>query len=159
MGLMMDDKENLTADVNCNTKHGDDNVNNALVWILAFIPVVGAFFEFGPLLFLAVNIVLCIFDKKNLRKAGYNTKSLGSAWLIPFYLYKRAKYFNHKALQSGRHFLIRIVHNRMTVENGQILDTIRETHCKCRVKALISRDSRRNVKEREVTNLYKSINS
>jgi hypothetical protein len=56
-----------------------------------------------------------------------------------------------KALQSGRHFLIRIVHNRITVENGQILDTIRETHCKGRVKALIPRDSRRNVKEREVT--------
>jgi hypothetical protein len=56
-----------------------------------------------------------------------------------------------KALQSGRHFLIRIVHNRMTVENGQILDTIRETQCKGRVKALIPRDSRRNVKEREVT--------
>jgi hypothetical protein len=56
-----------------------------------------------------------------------------------------------KAIQSGRHFLIRIVHNRMTVENGQILDTIHETHCKGRVKAHIPRDSRRNVKEREGT--------
>jgi hypothetical protein len=56
-----------------------------------------------------------------------------------------------KAIQSGRHFLIRIVHNRMTVENGQILDAIRETPIKGRVKALIPRDSRRNVKEREVT--------
>jgi hypothetical protein len=32
-----------------------------------------------------------------------------------------------KALQNGRHFLIRIIRNRMTVENGQISDTIRET--------------------------------
>jgi hypothetical protein len=56
-----------------------------------------------------------------------------------------------KAIQNGRHFLIRIVHNRMTVENGQILDTIRETPIKGRVKALIPRDSRRNLKEREVT--------
>jgi hypothetical protein len=54
-----------------------------------------------------------------------------------------------KALQSGRHFLIRIVHNRMTVENEQKMDTIRETHCKGRVKALIPRDSRRNVKEED----------
>jgi hypothetical protein len=42
-----------------------------------------------------------------------------------------------KATQSGRHFLIRIVHNRMTVENEQILDKIRQTPGKGRVKALI----------------------
>jgi hypothetical protein len=37
----------------------------------------------------------------------------------------------------------------MTMESGQILDNIRKTHCKGRVKALIPRDSRHNVKERE----------
>jgi hypothetical protein len=37
----------------------------------------------------------------------------------------------------------------MTVENEQILDKIRKTPGKGRVKALIPRDSRRNVKERE----------
>jgi hypothetical protein len=61
---------------------------------LAFIPAIGAFFEFGTLLFLVANIVLCVFDEKGLKKAGY-TESLGSAWLIPVYLYKRAKYLNH----------------------------------------------------------------
>jgi hypothetical protein len=35
-----------------------------------------------------------------------------------------------KAVQSGRHFLIRIVHNRITMENERILDKIRKTHCK-----------------------------
>jgi hypothetical protein len=55
-----------------------------------------------------------------------------------------------KAIQSGRHVLIRIVHNRMTVENEQKPDKIRKTHCQGRVKARIPRDSRRNVKEREV---------
>ncbi|MDR2078728.1 MAG: hypothetical protein LBP74_03270 [Treponema sp.] len=55
-----------------------------------------------------------------------------------------------KAIQSGRHFLIRIVHNRKTVENEQILDKIRKTPCKGRVTAHIPRDSRRNLKEREV---------
>ncbi|MDR2739725.1 MAG: hypothetical protein LBB68_07845 [Treponema sp.] len=55
-----------------------------------------------------------------------------------------------KAIQSGRHFLIRIVHNRMAVENEQIVDKIRKTPSKGRVKARVPRDSRRNVKEREV---------
>jgi hypothetical protein len=54
-----------------------------------------------------------------------------------------------KAIQSRRYFLIRIFQNRMTVENEQILDKIKKTHCKGRVKALIPRDSRHNVKERE----------
>jgi hypothetical protein len=53
------------------------------------------------------------------------------------------------AIQSGRHFLIRIAQNRMSVENGQILDKIRETDCKGRIKAKIPRDSRNSVKERE----------
>jgi hypothetical protein len=37
----------------------------------------------------------------------------------------------------------------MTVENGQILDNIRETHRKGGIKAFIPRDSRHNLKERE----------
>jgi hypothetical protein len=54
-----------------------------------------------------------------------------------------------KAIQSGRSFLVRIAKNRMTVENAQILDKIRQTHCKGRIKVLIPRDSRHNLKERE----------
>jgi hypothetical protein len=54
-----------------------------------------------------------------------------------------------KALQSGRHFIIRIIQNRMTVKHEQILDKIRKTYCKGRVKMCILRDSRRTVKERE----------
>jgi hypothetical protein len=37
----------------------------------------------------------------------------------------------------------------MTVENGQILDNIRETRSKGGIKAFIPRDSRHNLKERE----------
>jgi hypothetical protein len=55
-----------------------------------------------------------------------------------------------KAVQSGRHFLIRIVHNRITVEHERILDEIGKTHCKGRVTAHIPRDSRRNLKERDI---------
>ena len=54
-----------------------------------------------------------------------------------------------KAVQSGRYFLVRIVQNRMTVENGQILDKIKETPCKGRINVSIPRDSRHNEKERE----------
>ena len=71
-------------------------VKNTLVWILAFLPVIGAFFEFGSFLFLVITIVLCFVDEKNLKKLGYEDKSIGSAWLVPVYLYNRAKYFNHK---------------------------------------------------------------
>jgi hypothetical protein len=65
--------------------------NNAFVWILAWIPLIGTLFEFGTFVVLAINIILCIIDEKQLKKAGYETASLGSAWLIPVYLYKRAK--------------------------------------------------------------------
>jgi hypothetical protein len=52
-----------------------------------------------------------------------------------------------KAIQSGRHFLIRICENRMTVENGQILEAIRKMDCTGRIKALVPHDSRHNLKE------------
>jgi hypothetical protein len=46
-------------------------------------------------------------------------------------------------------FLIRIVQNRMTIENKRILDDIQKTACLGRAVRIISRDSRRNLKERE----------
>jgi hypothetical protein len=53
------------------------------------------------------------------------------------------------AARSGRYFLIRIVQNRMTAGNERILDKIRRKHIDGRVTAVIPRDSRRNLKERE----------
>jgi hypothetical protein len=53
------------------------------------------------------------------------------------------------AIQSGRHFLVRIAQNRMTVENGEIPEEIRKTGYKGRIRAKIPRDSRNTVKERE----------
>jgi hypothetical protein len=55
-----------------------------------------------------------------------------------------------KAEQNDRLFLIRIVQNRMTVENERILDEIREKPCSGRINTVIPRDSRRNLKEREI---------
>ena len=53
------------------------------------------------------------------------------------------------AESKGQAFLIRIVQNRKTVENGKILDEIRAKPCMGRVKTVIPRNSRAGVKERE----------
>ena len=49
---------------------------------------------------------------------------------------------------GGRLFLIRVAQNRLTINNRQILDTIRRKHCMGKIEITIPRDSRRNVKER-----------
>lgn len=81
-----------------NSNNETKKVNNILVWIVAFIPIVGTLFSFGSFVFLAVNIVLTYFDENALKKAGYDTSVLGNAWLIPVYLYKRANMLNHNKL-------------------------------------------------------------
>lgn len=70
-------------------------VSNTIVWIIALIPIIGAFFAFGSIAFLVANIVLCSVDDNMLKKAGYDTTPLGNTWLIPVYLYKRAEMFHH----------------------------------------------------------------
>lgn len=79
-------------------------VNNTMVWWLAFMPILSSVIEYlvaGMLgigskslwfITLGLNIWLCTMDGKKLTMAGYNTKSLGSTWLIPVYLFRRAKY-------------------------------------------------------------------
>jgi hypothetical protein len=54
-----------------------------------------------------------------------------------------------QAVQNNQLFLIRIIQNRMTVENERILDKIRKKPCAGRIKTVIPRDSRRELKERE----------
>jgi hypothetical protein len=55
-----------------------------------------------------------------------------------------------KAVEKDRFFLIRVIQNRLTAGNEKILDKIRETEVKGRVRVRIPRDSRRNIKAREV---------
>jgi hypothetical protein len=54
-----------------------------------------------------------------------------------------------KAEELDESFLIRIVQNRMTIENKRILDGIRKKRCQGRVGVTIPRDSRSNIPERE----------
>ena len=54
-----------------------------------------------------------------------------------------------EAINEDQSFLIRIVHNRNTIENAKILDEIKKKPCSGIVKAKIPRDSRKGLKERE----------
>jgi len=91
-------------------------VNNSVVWVLAFAPILGkileyiiAEFSYGNRIIghaavraghywyvtLILNIILTVLDEIQLKKAGHNTdKFKGWLWLIPVYLYQRAKNLN-----------------------------------------------------------------
>lgn len=91
-----------------------EHINNTLVWVLAFCPLLGYFLEcvvagaiYGGDNFMAqaamannkywfvtlmLNIALAFFDEKRVKNAGHNTvKFRGWVWLVPVYLYQRAK--------------------------------------------------------------------
>ena len=77
-----------------------------LVWLIALTPLIGSFLEeffmessdflsSGDVcIILILNIVLCYFDKEKLKKHNFDTKEL-DVWLIPLYLWERAKLFKH----------------------------------------------------------------
>ena len=92
-------------------------IDNTLVWFLAFAPVLGVFVA-GLLagamhksignfwwVTLVLNIGLSIVDEKKLQKAGHNTEKMGSAWLVPVYLFNRAKVLK----QNNAYFIIWVV--------------------------------------------------
>jgi hypothetical protein len=105
-----------------------EHINNTLVWVLAFAPLIGYFLEafvasmiHGGNEFaiqvamqnneywfvtLVLNIALSIFDEKKLKNAGHNTdKFKGWIWFVPVYLYQRAK----TTKQNLAYFIVWIV--------------------------------------------------
>lgn len=103
-------------------------VNNTLIWILAFAPFIGYFLELVVaglmhsedqlgatiamensqywFITLGLNIALAFFDEKRLEKAGHNTdKFKGWVWLVPVYMYQRAK----ATKQNLAYFIVWIV--------------------------------------------------
>jgi hypothetical protein len=81
-------------------------INNTLVWIVAFVPIIGAVIvnviagasggnpneRWTWWVFIGLNVILCGIDTNILKEAGYNTDRFGSwLWLVPVYLFKRAK--------------------------------------------------------------------
>ncbi len=80
------------------------DVNNSIVWLLAFVPVISVFVQYlmagagtgMPLDYwwvpLVMNIGLAIWDARQLNQAGHDTEGLGvwAVFLVPVYLFKRA---------------------------------------------------------------------
>ncbi|QNN45563.1 DUF4339 domain-containing protein [Thermomonas brevis] len=105
-----------------------EHINNTVAWVLAFAPLIGYFLEWiiagmahggneyaaqadmdnGKYWFvtLALNIALSVFDEKRLKDAGHDTRKFkGWVWLVPVYLYQRAK----ATKQNLAYFIIWIV--------------------------------------------------
>lgn len=95
------------------------SIPGGVVWTLAFAPFIGYALELwtaglngmdfeeaydavsgGQYWFitLLLNIALGYLDERRLRKAGVDTAAFGKlAWLVPFYLWRRAKSLGQKA--------------------------------------------------------------
>ena len=93
-------------------------IPGGVVWTLAFAPFIGYALELwtaglngmsfdeayeavsgGQYWFitLLLNITLGYLDERRMRKAGVDTTTFGKlAWLVPFYLWRRAKTLGHK---------------------------------------------------------------
>lgn len=94
------------------------HVNNTVVWVLAFAPFIGFLLEafvagmvyadnpyqaesaaFGGQFWyitLILNVALSYWDEKRLSKSGTDTgRFKGMVWLVPVYLYQRARALKH----------------------------------------------------------------
>lgn len=94
------------------------HVNNTVVWVLAFAPILGyllehvvaGMFEANQYLAMqaasnskywfvtyALNVGLTAYDEYRLKKAGHDTRKFrGWIWLVPVYLFQRAKTLHQK---------------------------------------------------------------
>lgn len=105
-----------------------DKVDSTVVWILAFAPILGLVLEYmvafamnsgneylaeyamqnAEFWYITVilNIALSIWDESRLKKAGINTTAFrGWVWLVPVYLFQRAKMLK----QNNAYFIVWIV--------------------------------------------------
>jgi len=104
-----------------------EKINNSIVWVLAFAPVIGYVLEWvvayavhkndflaalavseSKYWFITVglNIGLGVADERRLKHAGHNTdKFKGWVWLVPVYLYQRASFLK----QSKAYFIVWLV--------------------------------------------------
>ena len=107
------------------TYYNKVNVNNTIVWLIAIAPIFQSFFQgfvygfvnslsynrnysFGTFFWVAfiINSVLCYWDINKLKESGIDTSKIkNDYWLVPVYLYKRAKLLN----QELSYFIVWIV--------------------------------------------------
>jgi hypothetical protein len=75
-----------------------DHVYNGWAWAIALVPLLDVLtlgaLPFGSLFI--VNTALCGVDSWRLRKAGHETASIGWIFLVPVYLFVRAKRANQR---------------------------------------------------------------
>ena len=94
------------------------HINNTLLWILAFAPIIGTILEWALaytihnnsfsaglamkankywFISLGLNIGLCYYDERRLKNAGIDTaKFKGWIWLVPVYIFQRTKILKQK---------------------------------------------------------------
>jgi hypothetical protein len=79
-----------------------NQVSHALVWVSAFVPLLAILIDgilaamelnqwLGVPIVIGINILLLTIDEKRLKAQGLPTTELGSAWLVPVYLFKRVR--------------------------------------------------------------------
>lgn len=88
-------ENNSQQNIEENHLQQNGKVDNTLIWIQAFMPLLGALFIGGTVAIFLINSVILYFDCEKLKKAGYDVEELGNSWIVPVYIYKRAEYFNH----------------------------------------------------------------
>ena len=69
--------------------------------LVIIAPIAGIFFEHGFLLFLLIGIGFCYWDESILHHSGYDTLSFNKQFIIPVYLFKRAR-----LLKKGMEYFI-----------------------------------------------------
>lgn len=87
------------------------SAEDGIAWLIAAVPLVGAGVEYlagarisalGPAVvfagYLAVNTLLCFYDMRRLRSDGHESPDGWTAFIVPVYLWKRAKLLGRNQL-------------------------------------------------------------
>jgi len=106
-GIKQQPESNLEPDAP--PEHTVAPASNLIIWILALSPIVGFFFELTgfalvglpipiipDVVVLALSIYFGYVDQKKLKATGHDTSKMGPPWLVPIYLFKRARMLKHK---------------------------------------------------------------
>lgn len=99
-------EEEYSAEKELVLRHISENpekIRKDYVWCLAFAPLIGEFLQqmiaeitgtaSADLFYVTIvlNIFLSYLDSKEVHKAGFKGKLLDESWIIPAYLYERAR--------------------------------------------------------------------
>lgn len=80
---------------------GETKITNIPLLLVVLCPIIALFFENGFWFFIFIAMGICYWDESNLYHAGYNTATLTKAFIIPVYIFKRAR-----LTKSGMTYLV-----------------------------------------------------